>query len=413
MNSKNVSSMETHNIRHLIGQGCLTNSKHSDRFPDGIYPHVVKGGRGCTLFDENEKPYIDFICGLGTNLYGYANIKIRKAIENSLAYGASHSFPTIWESKAARSVMEVVPWAEKLKFVNDGSSACTAACIMARAFQQEKYGEHRKYVCSVGYHGWHPEFTSLTPPAYGISGVHRIWEGNCIYKNDPMNIAAVIVEPVILDDGKQAIDALKNLMQYCEENGIIIIFDETITALRYPKLTVARCYNLNPDLIIFGKALGNGEKISCIAGRRDILDGDYFVSGTYHGHVPTLAAVIECIRLAKHSNDHDVEVLQNHGLRFQREFNDACKPIGIRLEGYGTRGAFIGDQRNKASLMQELAKAGFLFGPSFFLNWHLIEYLDDVISTINAIVGDIKCGKRRYHGRLPTSPFSSRARRKK
>lgn len=402
-------SIEEYELYQNIAQGCLTNSKHPDRFVNGIYPKVISRGSGCHLYDLKDRKYVDFICGLGTNLFGYDNQKIKKE-KNRVSGDCCHSLPTVHEIIAAKTIKELFPWVEKVKFVNDGSSACSAALIIARSFQKHLGTGEKNLVLSEGYHGWHNEFTSLTPPGNGIvrtGAIQPLLELDKII--NPSRVGAIIVEPVIVDDSSQRIEELRKLRAFCTENDIVLIFDETITALRYPKLTVSNCYKIIPDLLIFGKALGNGEKISCVAGKAALMEGKYFVSGTYHGHVRSLVAAVACLDLAKNDPHYDIKHLIAEGIWFMNEFNGICDGI-VRLDGYGSRGVFSGDDMQKGMFFQEMCKSGFLFGPSFFLNWDLLPHLKDVLYIASRICEKIRNGDIVLEGSLPSSPFSQKAR---
>jgi len=148
-----MSSDIIHRSRRTIAQGALTNSKHSDRFCD-LAPTHVKYGSGCHLYDMEDKQWLDMICGLGTNHFGYGNQKIQKEVIRYAFHGGCHSLPTHHEVEAAEKLKELFPFVERVKWVNDGSSACTAALSMARAYT----GRH--VVLTEGYHGWHPEHIS-------------------------------------------------------------------------------------------------------------------------------------------------------------------------------------------------------------------------------------------------------------
>lgn len=392
-----------------IAQGCLTNSKHPDRFVSGIYPQVVSHGHKEYLYDLYGNKYLDFICGLGTNLFGYGNEKLHNYVSRFSKDGACHSLPSKWEIIAARKVKEILPFVDRVKFVNDGSSACSAAITMARAYQQY-YGESRRLMIhSEGYHGWHDNFTALTPPAHGVIKKGYMKPLSEMDHSEPAKIAGIIVEPIQLDDSKARIEYLKELRSFCSAHGIILIFDETITGLRYPKLSVSAAFNIQPDLIIMGKALANGEKIAMVAGNSTITELNYFVSGTYHGHAQTLASVAYCIHMAQHDSNYDLSYLIGEGKWFAASLNALSEPM-FRLVGYGSRGAFQGDQEQIALFWQEMAKAGVLFGPSFFLNWDLIPHLKEVLYIAERIINKIKNGEVVLQGNMPTSPFSQKAR---
>ena len=388
-----------------IGQGALTNSKHWNRFVYGVYPTHISHGRDCFLFDTEGKKYIDFICGLGTNLYGYANPAITDEVIKYSYHGSCHSLPSVFELEAAESVKSIFYFADKVKFVNDGSSGCSAALLMARTYTG------RDIVLSSGYHGWHNEYVGLTDPANGVcenmKGAIKKYTG-ISHINDPKKIAAIIIEPVELDDSKERINELKHLREFCTDNGICLIFDEVITGMRYKKLAVSLMYDIKPDIIILSKAIANGEKIGVVAGRKEILDGPYFCSGTFHGHVGSLVALSRTLHLAAHNN-YDVTDLNDRTKHFLDKFNELVTPH-FRIDGWGARGAFRGDQVIIAKFWQEMCKAGFLFGPSFFSNYHLIDQFDKTLNATNLIINK-GWNNIVLEGPLPSSPFSTKMRK--
>lgn len=395
-----------------IAQGCVTNSKHPDRFVKGVYPTHVTRGKDCYLFTAEGEQYIDYICGLGTNLFGYGNDNIVSYRLRKAYMGDCLSLPSVYESEAAIAVKTIIPWAHKVKFLNDGSSACHASIIMARAYAQQKFGDKKFDVYSAGYHGWHSEFTALTEPAHGCSQasdyIHKLPDN--LEDIDISRAAAIIIEPVELDDSSDRQKYLMRLKEFCEKNKIVLIFDEIITGMRYPKFAVSNFWNIQPDLILMSKAIANGAKIAIVAGHSDIMDNDYFVSGTFHGEIYSLVSLIATTTEARTNRSWDMMSLKQHGLWFCEQFNEMFKPYDVQLKGWGSRAAFQGNKLNIALIWQELIKARYLFGPSFFLNNYLMKHSDEVLYFCSQIVQLMKLSKLRLEGSMPSSPFSAKVR---
>jgi glutamate-1-semialdehyde 2,1-aminomutase len=387
-----------------IAQGCLTNSKHPNRFVRPFYPTVINGGMGPYIYDTENREYIDFICGLGGNLFGYNCPQIEGPHEKSM-FGC-HSFPTVHEINLGKRIREFFPFIEKVKFVNDGSSGCSAAIDIAKAYQDKRY---RFFVFSDGYHGWHSLFKSVySDPDVGcvrklpkdLEDIRADWTGWADW------ISCIIIEPIILDDSKERRDYLSKLREFCTKNEIILIFDETITGLRFDSQLVSKSWCIDPDIVIFGKALANGDKISCVGGKAKYMQGDYFVSGTFHGHTRPIIAANRCLNL---SIKKDPKVLMDHGKYFMEQLNIEAKGL-FELKGYGTRGSFVGNEVTIALFFQEMAKAKVLFGPSFFISYAHIELLDDVMKLARSAIDKIRTGEATLVGKLPTPPFSKRVR---
>lgn len=369
----------------------------------GVYPKVVVGGRGCHLYTKDGKGYVDYICGLGTNLFGYGNYEITSAVAKAMQSGTSHSLPTHIEGLAAEKLTELFPWVEKFKFLCTGSEGCSAAIRMARAYTG------RSNVLVDGYHGWHDQFVSLTPPATGIPPQNGI---TLLKSIDDINedIAAVIIEPIITDASESRIAWLNELRDRCSKTGAILIFDEVITGFRYINYSVSNNYRIFPDLMILGKAMGSGIPMSGVAGRKDILDGEYFVSSTNAGSVAGLSAAITAVNLLTGVPDYKIDRLWEDGDYFMRKFN-AIIP-DVQIEGYPTRGAFKGDLLKRSLLFQECCKSGVLFGPSWFFNFHHARETEHVLNIVRGCWARIERGEIELEGELPKSPFAEKVRNK-
>jgi glutamate-1-semialdehyde aminotransferase len=392
-----------------IAQAALTNSKRPSCHVQGVYPTHVARGHGGHLWDHAGRKYLDFICGLGTNILGYGDARVNAAIAAQLPHGASLSFSTHHELETAEKVKELVPFVDAVKFLKSGSEACSAAIRIARA------ATGRHYVLSDAYHGWHDEFVSLTPPAYGVpnddDGFTRAIEP--FHKLDQIDstVAAVIVEPVVTDASDARRAYLQELRKVCTKHGTLLIFDEVITGFRWPRFTVATNWSITPDLICLGKAIANGMPLAVVGGKYAVMNcpDEYFVSSTYAGETLSLVAAKTTMTLLQ--TKYDLANLWEHGAQFLDGFN-AIWPEAVRIEGYPSRGAFKGDLRARAMFFQEACLAGLLFGPSFFLSFAHLGEMHGVLDTCRDILGRVKRGEVRMKGELPSSPFAERVRAK-
>lgn len=389
-----------------IAQGALTNSKRASCFVEGVYPQHFEKGNQEYLFDIEGKRYLDFLCGLGTNLFGYAHPEINRAMNAAMVKGTSLSLGTPIENEFAMKIPNKFPHIDKIKILKSGSEGCSAAVRIARAYTQ------KRKILSEGYHGWHDQFVSLTPPAIGVPDN----EGFCIqsisestfdkfeYRNTFTDVAAIILEPVILDYTTKRHNFLKRLRKLCTQYEILLIFDETITAYRFPQYSVASHWGIDPDITIQGKALANGMPISVVGGKAEIMDADYFVSTTYAGEQLTLAAALECIKLV--SNDFNPERLWESGSEFIDRMNEPLGKLNCQLTGYPTRGGFGGNATIIALWCQEMLKAGVFFHPqTWFYNRHLHTHIDDIVDLNSKIVKKIISGGCRLEGEFPIIPF--------
>jgi glutamate-1-semialdehyde aminotransferase len=385
-----------------IAHGALTNSKRPECFVNGFYPTHVTGGHGVHLQDTGNRLYIEFVCGLGSNLLGYGNTLTTNAAIEAARRGVTHSLSSVVEVDLAEKIKEIMPFVEKVRFLKSGSEGCIASVKIARAFTG------RKHVISEGYHGWHDEFVSLTPPALGVPPHSFIKPYSPMVEIDE-SVAAVIIEPIMTELTDARINWLKELREKCTKSGTLLIFDETITALRFPKFSVAGYLGIHPDLIVFGKALANGFPISCIGGRGDVMSADYFVSSTFAGDTVAISAAIATIKALQRS--YDINHLWRTGLRFQERFNEMSPHV--KIEGYPTRGVLKGDDMHKAIFMQEACRAGLLFGSSWFWAFPHIDLSDQIFNILKDVFLKIEIQKPQLAGDMPKKPIAQTIREKK
>jgi len=386
-----------------IAHGALTNSKRPASLVEGVYPSHLVRGQGPYVWDHLNNKYIDFIGANGTNLFGYGNQILGNAIRRRFDNGSLLSLGTALEVEAAEKIKSIIPFIDRLRFLKSGSEACTAALTIARA------ATGRKLVLSDGYHGWHPEFVSLTPPANGVApgqGLHI--EALKDFAQITSKVAAVIVEPVNLDYSRERIEYLKRLRQACDEAGALLIFDEVITGFRFPKWCVAQWSGVYPDLICLGKAIGGGLPLAIVGGGKDVMEceNQYFVSSTYSGETLSLEACMYAIDLL--SGRYPIADLWDAGAQWLEKFN-AVAPEVIRIEGYPTRGVVVGEEKNKALFFQEACRAGFLFGPSWFYSFAHRDI--KTLHALEEIIWKIKTRPPKLLGKMPRSPFAAKVRK--
>lgn len=400
--------------RLSIAQGALTNSKRAATFVEGVYPQHVLRGEGPYLWDVDEKKYVDFICGLGSNLFGYANPEL--ALREIAPGFRCPSFSTPYEVVLAERLKAMFPFIDRLKFLKSGTEACNAAVRIARAWTG------KELVLSEGYHGWGDDFTALDTPAAGVpkgvkAGIQMLGPSHAgtDFPNLTDKVAAVIVEPVMCDASPERRQWLERLRDKCKKVGALLIFDEVITGFRFPKFSVANYWGIRPDLICLGKAMGGGMAISAVGGGREVMDNpEYFVSSTFAGETLPIRVADKALRLLQENQEYSLTALWEAGQDWLDRFNRLW-PEMLTIEAYPTRGAFkCISPEFKALFWQEACKAGILFGPSWFFNFALAK-IDRAIQlqSLQEIMWKVKSGKAKLEGKLPVPPKSQMIRSQK
>lgn len=293
--------------RNLTPLGAQTYSKSYRYFCENNAPSFIEKGRGSRVWDLDGNEYIDFICALGPITIGYNDERVNEAIVKQLEKGIIFSLPSPLSIELAEKITEIIPCAEMVRFVKNGSDATAAAVRLARAYTG------RELIAVSGYHGMQDWYIGSTVNYKGVpKGVRELvknFEYNNIeslrllFKENPDKIAGVILEP-IQGNGPDTgyLTALKELTHI---NGAVLIFDEVVSGFRYALGGASELYKIKPDMITFGKGMANGMPISALAGKAEILDlisEGVFISTTFGGEALSIAAALKTIEILQSEN---------------------------------------------------------------------------------------------------------------
>lgn len=334
--------------------GAQTYSKSSRYYCEGNAPAFIDRGEGCYVYDVDGNKYVDFVCALGPITVGYNDKRINEAVIQQLKKGIIFSQQTEAELLLAEKVIEIIPCAEMVRFVKNGSDATTAAIRLARAYT------NRELVAVSGYHGMHDWYIGSTVNKKGVPKavceLTKSFEYNNIsslrdlFEKFPNQIAAVILEPI---QGDGPIEGyLQELRELTEKNGAILIFDEVVSGFRYALGGASELYNVKPDLVAFGKGMGNGLPISAVAGKADILkliEKGVFISTTFGGEALSLAGALKTISILEEENSYEhiwelgeimytglKELVKKYNLKEVITVTGLAPHCGLSFEGFGS-----------------------------------------------------------------------------
>lgn len=283
---------------------------------------VWKGGHGAYLWDWNDKRYIDYNAAWGPHILGYNHPVVVEAVQKAVAnydlYGVG---VTELEIELAERVCRLVPCAEKALLCSGGSEATFHAIRVSRAFT----GREKVIKFQGCFHGWHdyvlrncytpvdqlykrnPNSAGMLDAALDATLICRLNDLDNVadtIKANKGEVAAIIVEPIAHNLGcvRLSDEFLSGLRKLCDENGIVLIFDEIITGFRVDIGGYQHICGITPDLTTMGKAIGSGYQIAVLAGRADIMDrfntkpgGDVSFQGTCNAQPSGVAAAIATI----------------------------------------------------------------------------------------------------------------------
>lgn len=355
----------------LIPATTQTLAKGPQQNVKGIAPKYLAKGKGSHVWDVDGNEYIDFNMGIGPLSLGYAYPKVDEAIKKQLEDGITFSLMHPLEVEVAQLINEIVPNAESVRYSKSGADVTSAAIRVARAYTGKE-----KILC-CGYHGWHDWYISVTDKNLGIPKAISDLTFTINY-NDiksvkdsiDSDIAAIILEPYVFEPPKD--NFLQELRKICDENGILLIFDEMWSGFRIALGGAQEFFGVNADLATFSKAVANGMPISILTGRKEVmkvLDDDVFFYTTFGGEALSLAAAKATINELRDKNVP--AYLASQGKKLKDGYNqiagelemDYTKCIGYECRSLITFDANAGNPLEiKALFQQEMIKRGILWG---------------------------------------------------
>jgi len=335
----------------LIGAGTGTLSK-APKY-EGDEPAYIVRGKGCRVWDADGNEYIDFRNSLGPITLGYCYPAVDEAIRSQLADGIIFGHPHPLELKLARELTEVIPCAEKVRFLKTGGEAMAACIRLARAYTQ------RPRIVTCGYHGWlnraggaengipQPIAELQTGLSYGDIDAFAQYLDQHAAETACVCVAAAYAH-IGPDD-----DFLLQLRKLTREHDVLLVYDEIVTGFRVRIGGMQEYTSAVPDLATFAKGLANGMPLSVYCGRADIMDlvRQAGISSTYSGDTLSLAAALATVReyrtkgvidhlwaRGRELKDGMNALFEKHGLNCEVVGCPACPSIGMQAADPLARG---------------------------------------------------------------------------
>lgn len=290
----------------------------------GGVPLFIEKGKGSRIWDVDGNEYIDYCCSWGPLILGHANEQVLAAVESTMRMGTSFGAPTLLENQLAELILSNNNYIEKIRFVSSGTEAVMSAIRLARGFTKKN-----KIIKFEGcYHG-HVD-SLLVKAGSGLvtfgnsssAGVPESFVNETI--TVPLNnqsaveeafhdfkdqIACVIIEPVPANNGLllQSKEFLNFLRKICTENKALLIFDEVISGFRMSFSGAAGLFQLQPDIITYGKIIGGGFPVGAYGASAKIMscvspEGPVYQAGTLSGNPVAMSAGIAQLKACLEPN---------------------------------------------------------------------------------------------------------------
>jgi glutamate-1-semialdehyde 2,1-aminomutase len=314
----------------------------------GGYPLFITKGIGSKMYDADGNEFIDYIGSWGPHIFGHNPPFIKKALIKAIENGTSFGAPTELETKLALLIKKLVPSVEMIRMVNSGTEATMSAIRVARGYTGKD-----KFIKFEGcYHGHADYFlikagsgalTLGTPTSPGVTRANAadtlLADYNdieSVKKIIPANknqIAAIIVEPIAgnmgVVEGKK--EFLKKLRILCNEEKIILIFDEVMTGFRVSRGGAQELYGIKPDLTTFGKIIGGGLPVGAFGGKKEIMQmlaptGPVYQAGTLSGNPLAMAAGYAALKHI-YDNPEIYKTLEEKSSYLEKGFKENLKKL--------------------------------------------------------------------------------------
>jgi glutamate-1-semialdehyde 2,1-aminomutase len=384
--------------KRVIPGGNMLLSKRSEMFLPEKWPAYYSKAKGCNVWDLDGVQYLDLsIMGIGTNILGYGHPEVDAAASNAIYQGNMSTLNCTEEVSLAELLIELHPWAKMVRFARTGGEANAIAIRIARA------ASGRDGVAFCGYHGWHDWYLSANIgehegldghllPGLAPNGVPRSLINTAFpfqYNNyaglekliaNNKSIGTIKME--VIRNIEPSDNFLEKVRDLATRNGIVLIFDECTSGFRETLGGIHLKYGVQPDIAMFGKALGNGYAITAVIGREEVMQSAQtsFISSTFWTERIGPSAALKTIEIMKRLRSW--ETITSQGLNVKKRWQELADSSGLKISHFGipSLASFNFDSKNnlayKTLITQEMLKKNYLATTTLYCS---IEHTSNVI----------------------------------
>jgi glutamate-1-semialdehyde aminotransferase len=399
--------------KKIIPGGNQLLSKRSEMFlPEG-WPSYYQKAKGVEIWDLDGNKFIDMsIMGVGTCILGYSDDDVNEVVKKAIDEGSMATLDSPEEVELTELLLSLHPWAGMVRYARTGGEAMAVAVRIARAFK----GKDRVAFC--GYHGWHDWYLSANLaddksldghllPGLKPLGVPRCLKGTAmpftynridelksIVRNN--DIGVIVMEPIRHYEPEN--DFLNKVRNIAEETGVVLIFDEITSGFRLSVGGAHKLYGVEPDIVVYGKAMGNGFPMAAIIGKREVMNvaQESFISSTFWTERIGFVAAAATIRKMLKNNipSHLVKI----GNLVKSGWENLAKKhnLKIKIMGIPPLATFVFDYGKESQALhtlftQEMLNRGFLASKQVYISYsHQEEHIKTYLGNVDKVFGIIK-----------------------
>ena len=311
MKVKNGTSLYK-NAKKIIPGGTTLFSKRSELHLPNKWPSYFSKAKKINVWDLKGNKYLDMFCAVGTSILGYNNDNVNRSVQKNINKGNLTTLNCPEEVLLAKQVVKHHSWSSMAKFTRGGGEANAIAIRIARS------NTNKKNVAFCGYHGWHDWYLSANINSKKNLDQHLMSGLN--YDGIPENLKNTsypfmfndfdyllklikkknigIIKMEVMRNVEPRDNFLQKVRKLCDKKKIILIFDECTSGYRQNMGGIHLKFKVNPDMAIFGKALGSGYAINAVIGKRKIMKKaeNTFISSTFWGERIGYTAALSTIK---------------------------------------------------------------------------------------------------------------------
>ena len=398
--------------KQIIPGGNMLLSKRPEMFLPDQWPAYFSKAKGCKVWDLDGNEFIDMsIMGIGTNTLGYGDPEVDEAVMKTVASGNMSTFNCPEEVYLAEKLVEMHPWADMVRFARSGGEANAVAIRIARAAS----GKDKVAIC--GYHGWHDWYLSAN------LGDNKSLDGHLLPGLDPTGVPRTLKDTVFPfsyndfpelealvnahDIGTIKMEVERNsgpennflqkVRKLATDRNIVLIFDECTSGFRETFGGLHKKYGVEPDMAMFGKALGNGYGITATIGRREVMEAaqSTFISSTFWTERIGSAAALKTLEVMERVKSWDAITATGLNIRKRWQLLADQHGLGIQHWGLPSLTGHTFQSKNalayKTLITQEMLGKGYLASNSVYVcTEHTPDIVDGYFDALDSIFGLIK-----------------------
>lgn len=416
--NKNIGQNLYKKAKSIIPGGNMFLSKRPEMFLPENWPSYFSKAKGCEIWDLDNNRFIDMtIMGIGTNSLGYGHEEVDKAVQKTIINGNMSTLNCPEEVKLAEKLIEINPWAHMVRYARTGGEANAIAIRIARAAS----GKDGVAIC--GYHGWHDWYLSANHnksneladhllPGLDPLGVPKNLSNTVFpfhYNNydelfdlvNKKNIGVIKME--VLRNFDPENDFLQKVRSLATKKNIVLIFDECTSGFRETFGGIFKKYNVEPDLAMFGKTLGNGYAITAVVGKKEVMEAAQktFISSTFWSERIGPTAALKTLEVMERIKSW--EIITRIGNKVRKNWMKLANENNLEIITYGLPAISLYSFSNnnlkyKTFITQEMMKKGFLASTNFYAsiahNNKFIDLYSDALNDVYKSISQFEKGEK-------------------